>query len=143
MLGSRSGVGVYLSNGLPYVVAVHCMAHRLELSFKDPASKNICHKKVDSFLLGIYYFYHNSPLNRANLKQSYQSLDKTPLMPTHVGGTRWAGHVLKALDHILRGYPAIVQHLEQMQSPDSEGVHGDQKAKAKQFCQNSNLTKSS
>ena len=101
MLGSRSGVGVRLSNGLPHVIAVHCMAHKLELSFKEAASKNTCHKKLDSFLLGIYCFYHNSPLNRANLKQSYQSLDKAPLMPTRVGGTRWVGHVLKALDHFL------------------------------------------
>ena len=80
-----------------------------------------------------YYFYHNSPLNHANLKQSYQSLDKAPLRPTRVGGTCWVDHVLKALDHFLRGYQAIVQHLEQMQSPDVAGARGDQKAKAKQF----------
>ena len=133
MLGRRSGVGVGLAEGHPHVLAVHCRAHRLELSFKDAASKNTCHKKVDSFLLGIYYFYHNSPLNHANLKQSYESLQKPPLMPTRVGGTRWVAHVLKALDHFLRGYPAIVQHLEQIQSPDSVGVRGEQRAKARQY----------
>ena len=54
MLGSRSGVGVQLSNGLPHIIAVHSVAHRLELSFKEAANKNTCHKKLDSFLLGIY-----------------------------------------------------------------------------------------
>lgn len=73
MLGSRSGVRVRLAEGHPHVLAVHCMVHRLELSFKDVASKNTCHKRLDSFLLGIY---HNSPLNHANLKQSYESLQK-------------------------------------------------------------------
>ena len=51
MLGSRSGVGVRLADGHPHVLAVHCMAHRLELSFKDAASKNIFHKKLDSLYL--------------------------------------------------------------------------------------------
>ena len=54
-------------------------------------------------------------------------------MPTRVGGTRWVADVLKVLDHFLRGYPAIVQHLEQIQSPDSVGVRGEQRAKAQQF----------
>ena len=79
------------------------MAHRLELSFKDVAKNNLCHKKLDTLLLGLYYFYHNSPLNRANLKASYQSLQKSPLMPTRVGGTCWVSHILKALDHFVRG----------------------------------------
>ena len=135
MVGRKSGVVTRLSDGLPHVLGVHCMAHRLELSFKDVAKKNLCHKKLDTLLLGLYYFYHNSPLNRANLKASYQSLQKSPLMPTRVGGTRWVSHILKALDHFVRGYAPIVQHLEQIQSPDSVGIRGEQKAKAKHFYQ--------
>ena len=133
MRGCRSGVVARITEGLLHVFAVHCMAHRLELSFKDAASKNPCCKKIDSLLMGLYYFYHNSALNRANLKASYESLQKPLLMPTHVGGTRWVSHILKALDHFLRGYAAVVQHLEQIQSPDSVGVCGEQKAKAKNF----------
>ena len=34
---------------------------------------------------------------------------------------------------------AIVQHLEQIQSPDSVGVRGEQKAKAKIFFEDCNL----
>ena len=66
-------------------------------------------------------------MNHANLKRSYESLQKPPLMSTHVGGTRWVAHVLKALDHFLRGYPAIVQQ------SDSVGVRGEKTAKAQQF----------
>ena len=85
--------------------------------------------------MGLYYFYHNSPLNRANLKASFNSLQMPAILPTRVGGTRWVSHVLKALDHFLRGYSAIIQHLEQIQSPDSTGVRGEQKAKAKAYYQ--------
>ena len=74
------------------------MAARLELSFKEAASKNACYKKLNGRLLGLYYFYYNSPLN---LKASYESLQKSPLMPTRFGGTCWVSHILKALDHFL------------------------------------------
>ena len=111
------------------------MAHRLELSFKDATSKNTCHNKLSSLLMGLYYLDHNSSLNRANLKASFDSLQMPAILPTQVGGTRWASHVLKALDHFLCGYPALIQHLEQIQSPDSTGVRGEQKAKAKAYYQ--------
>ena len=97
-----------------HIVGVHCMAHRLELSFKDATKSIALHKKVDTLLLGLFYFYQRSALNRANLKKSYETLQMTPLMPTRVGGTRWTGHLLRALTNFLRGYAAIVQHLQQV-----------------------------
>uniref|UniRef100_A0A1A8GAA0 HAT C-terminal dimerisation domain-containing protein n=2 Tax=Nothobranchius korthausae TaxID=1143690 RepID=A0A1A8GAA0_9TELE len=133
MLGGKSGVVTRLTADLPHVLPIHCMPHRLELSFKDDASKNPCHKKLDALLTGLYTFYHYSPLNRANLKASFESLGKKPLMPTRATGTRWVSHLLTALDHFLRGYSAIVQHLEQIQSPDSTGVRSDQQAKARNY----------
>ena len=57
-----------------HIVGVHCMAHRLELSFKDATKSIALHKKVDTLLLGLFYFYQRSALNRANLKKSYKTL---------------------------------------------------------------------
>ncbi|XP_041132044.1 uncharacterized protein LOC121329964 isoform X1 [Polyodon spathula] len=65
--------------------------------------------------MGLYYFYHNSPLNRANMISSYRVLGQKPLVPTRVGGTRWVSHFLRALDYFLRGYKGFVQHLEQVE----------------------------
>ena len=39
------------------------MAHRLELAYKD-VKKNAAYDKVICLLMGIYYFYHNSPKQR-------------------------------------------------------------------------------
>lgn len=114
MTGKKTGVVTRLSTDLPHVVPIHCMAHRLELCYKDAGTKITCHVKLERLLLNLYYFYHNSPLNRANLKASFQLLNLSVLLPTRVGGTRWVGHILKALQHFLQGYPAIVQHLEQV-----------------------------
>ena len=131
MMGCNKGVIAKLREQIPHIVSVHCMAHRLELGLKDAAAKALCHKKLDTFLLNLYLFYKKSPLNRyvsdilywclshvlffsANLKSSFESLKLKMLVPTRTGGTRWVGHTLRALDHFLRGYKGIVQHLEQV-----------------------------
>jgi len=114
MLGKDNGVVKKLKGDRQHVISVHCMNHRLELSFKDTASKNAGHQKLQQLLLWLYLFYHKSALNRANLKNSYASLNMKPLMPTRTDGTRWVGHLWRALDHFLKGYRAIIQHLEQV-----------------------------
>ncbi|XP_051810175.1 uncharacterized protein LOC127535663 [Acanthochromis polyacanthus] len=53
-----------------------------------------------------------------------------PLMPTRVGGTRWVGHHLRALQNLMMGYEAIKQHLEQVGSP-TETVTASTSGKAK------------
>jgi len=93
---------------------VHCHAHRLELAFKDALKKQPLHDKVASLLLGLYYFYRKSSLNRSMLKRSFHAINLRPIMPTRVGGTRWVPHTLRALENLWRGYPAVVMHLEQV-----------------------------
>lgn len=93
------------------------MAHRLELSFKDAIKSISLFQQVEELLSGLYTFYHVSPLNRANLVKSYKDLGMTPLMPTRFGGTRWLAHLSRAVDHFLREYKAIVQHLDQVSPP--------------------------
>ena len=57
--------------------------------------------------MGLYYFYHNSPKQRQSLKQSFLSLKQSSLMPARFGGTRWAGHMVLAIENFVKGYPAI------------------------------------
>lgn len=65
MLGCKNGVAAHLKRIQPALVAVHCYAHKLELAFKDAIKKVSIDAKVSTCLLqGLYYFYHNSALNR-------------------------------------------------------------------------------
>ena len=65
MLGKNNGVGALLRKEQPAMVAVHCFSHKLELAFKDSTRKIPLDNKTTVCLLqGLYYFYHNSPLNR-------------------------------------------------------------------------------
>lgn len=114
MLGSNTGVATRLKADKKYIISMHCMNHRLELAFKDAASSTNCHKKLAALLLGLYLLYHKSALNRANLKRSFLALGMQVLIPTRACGTRWVTHQLRAVDHFLRGYKGILQHLEQV-----------------------------
>ncbi|KAI0222661.1 hypothetical protein LSAT2_026077 [Lamellibrachia satsuma] len=114
MTGKNRGVIAKLKNDQPLVQGIHCHAHRLVLAFKDTLKKQPLHDKVSSLLLGLYYFYQKSSLNRSMLKRAFNALGMKPIMPTRVGGTRWVSHTLRALENLWKAYPAIVTHLQQL-----------------------------
>ena len=114
MTGRKTGVVTRLKAGRPEIIGVHCFPHRLELAFKDAIKDVSLHKKVEGFLLSLYLFYHNSPLNRGNLKRSFKCLGMRSKLPSRVGGTRWVGHTLTALHIFLEGYNAFLQHFQQV-----------------------------
>jgi len=91
---------------------VHCFAHRLELAFKDASKSSSLHEKaVATLLIGLYYFYHESTVNRAMLKRCSSFLKRKVHIPTRVGGTCWVGHLHRALESVISSYPAILLHL--------------------------------
>jgi hypothetical protein len=118
MIRAKNGVVSWLKGGRAYIISIHYMANRPELTFSDAIRSNVMFQKVEDLLSGLYTFYHTSPLNRANLVNSFQALGHTPLVLTRIGGTRWVGHLLRTLDHFLRGYQGRVQHMEQVVTLD-------------------------
>ncbi|XP_070537593.1 uncharacterized protein [Ptychodera flava] len=93
---------------------VQCLSHRVELAFKDAMKKAPLYSKVYSLMDELFKFYHKSAKQSAGLKSSFEALNITPCTPTRVGGTRWLGHTLTALNNIWKGYTAIVKHLSQV-----------------------------
>lgn len=116
--GNKGGVGALLKNQQPDIIVIHCMAHRLELSLKDVLKKIPLYQKVVGTLLkGLFYFYHNSALNMAMLRNPYKALKQGGvklLIPTRTDGTRWVGHQLLAVKNVLTSYKFIVDHMEQV-----------------------------
>ena len=82
MMGKKGGVIAKLKNDQPLVQGIHCHAHRLELAFKDALKEQLLHDKVSSLLLGLYYFFRKSSLNRSLLKRAFDALGVKPIMPT-------------------------------------------------------------
>lgn len=126
MQGSRNGVAALVKKDNPGVIVIHCLAHRLELAFRD-AIKQACPKLYErsmTLLLGLYYMYRKGPKQKRSLKRSFEALEMTQILPTRVGGTRWLPHLQRAVDVILRGYKAFKFHLDNNShsTPKAEGL---------------------
>ena len=119
--GLTKGVIVHLRKAVgEWVLMVHCMAHRLELAYKDGLKECKLYSVVFSLLSSLFAWYKHY-LQRANLKAAFESLQKVHVLPTRVGGTRWLQHTKLATTQVIRGYQGFVLHLEQVaQSGDSK-----------------------
>ena len=87
------------------------MCFSLELAYKDAVKKNDVYDKVIVLLMGVYYFYRNSPKMRECLRKTCLFLGIGFLIPSRVGGTRWVGHLLKAINVFIKMYPAIITQM--------------------------------
>ena len=134
MVGKKGGVAAHLKKLQPCLQSVHCYAHRLELAFKDAMKTIPIYIRVNDLLQGLYKFYHQSSLARSMLRESFAHLNLKMVVPTRIGGTRWLPHTLRALTNLWSGYPAIVEHMQQvMAAPSSHNLSGDRQAKAKHY----------
>lgn len=115
---------------VPHLISVHCVAHRLELGIKDSIKQVAYLAKVEDFLLSIYKFYSNSPLNWHNLKETGTALNIKVLKPANVKGTRWIPHHAQAAKAIKQDWPCLLAHLD---SVSINGQSADAKAKATGF----------
>jgi hypothetical protein len=70
MMGCKSGLITRLKDIYPEIVGIHCLAHRLELSFRDAFKSNTLYEKLSTLLLSLFYFYKRSPKMRKSLKET-------------------------------------------------------------------------
>ena len=112
MVGKKGGVSASLTQLQPSCITVHCFAHHFKLAYKDAVKENKLYDSCIVLLMGLYYFYHNSHKQQQNLKQSFQSVNQSSVMLTCVGGTRWVGHMMLAVENFLKAYQAIRVQLE-------------------------------
>ena len=61
MVGKKGGVSAFLTQLQPSCITMHCFAHRLEPAYKDAMKENKLYNSCIVLLMGLYYFYHNSP----------------------------------------------------------------------------------
>lgn len=76
MQGHKNGVVSFISSEAPWIVPVHCVAHKLELAALDavnnfPYLKN----KFESTVKGIFLFYHYSSKRRREVKEIADMLE--------------------------------------------------------------------
>ena len=60
MTGKKAGVVALLKKQQEELIDVHCLAHRLELSFKSAVNELSLYTKVMTLLMGLYHLYRRS-----------------------------------------------------------------------------------
>lgn len=71
-MGKKGGLVTLLQKDFPELLACHCLAHRLELSFRDVVKADKKYERLSTLLLGIFYFYKRSPKQRKNLRHTFE-----------------------------------------------------------------------
>lgn len=74
MVGRLQGAATLLKNVHPALVIIHCLAHRLELAYKDAIKRTSSQQydKLVTLLVGLYYFYKRSAKQKKALKQCFE-----------------------------------------------------------------------
>ena len=130
-LGIRRGLSALLKQELPWLVAVHCMNHHLELAAKD-AFSNTYLNEVSTMLVNLHFVYEKSPKRLRELRSLAEVMEEHIKKPDRATGTRWVQHKSRALKSLILGYNFIVAHLKAMTSIEST-VKPENKAKFKDY----------
>ena len=115
-----------LRENWPNIIVTHCLAHRLELAFKDAVKKSASTNVYDrtlTLLMGLYYFYRKSPKQKKHLMATFALNGMKSILPTRIGGTRWLPHTNRAVHAFIKGYKAFVYQLQNAShnNPKAEG----------------------
>jgi len=111
-IGVRNSVATRLQADHPYVLPIHCVAHRLELAVLGAIKNNAQMETVQDLLKKLYKHYHYSPKALRELRDIADSMDENIIKPTRLQGTRWVPHVQNALKALTRCYSVLVAHFE-------------------------------
>lgn len=106
------------------ILNVHCLAHRLELSFRDVLKNNRYYEKLMTLLIGLHYFYMKYYKNKSGIQTAIKALNIKGILPPKMTGTRWLPNLSRGIESLLRLFPAYEAHLSSLshKNPKVEGL---------------------
>ncbi|XP_063970390.1 zinc finger protein 862-like [Lytechinus pictus] len=129
--GIRGGVISKLTQDIPWLLGIHCVAHRLELAAKDAYKNSYFSSEINSVLTSYASFYRRSPKRLRELSDMADLLEEKIHRPTRVDGTRWLDHRRRALSAFEKNYPSVVAHMNEIGSGERSDVKGEDVSKAR------------
>lgn len=98
----------------PWLHCVNCFADRLKMAYKGAVKDtHLCNVFGDA-LRNTYHFYHNSSLNKNNLKATYKAIKLCSAIPSFIGGSQWFPRLQRVLWILLKVYPAFILYLSKV-----------------------------
>lgn len=107
---------------IPWLLGVHSIAHRLELSVLDALKHEEQLENVQEMLQGFYKHYHYSLKALHELKELAQLLDEKINKPVYLRDTWWLPHISRALTFMIKSFSVIYPHLENTISENTSSV---------------------
>ena len=86
--GKHNGLGVKMKDSAPWITAIHCFNHCLELAVKDVFDKTFF-QEIDTMLLKLFLLYLKSPKRLRELGIFAEIYDQSVPKPYKSYGTRW------------------------------------------------------
>ena len=127
MRGYRTGLVVWLQKDIEGLVAVHCVAHDLQLATMD-ASKDLEYltRDFDPTLKVLFNHYHYSPKRQRTLEEIAAQIGQQPgelKKLTQWKNLRWAACEEQLIEVVQDDWPSIVTHLrEEAEAKTAEGA---------------------
>ena len=130
MLGRLNGVGARLKQLNPFLVQVHCVAHKLALCLSNAAKTVNPVSNYKDTILAVYNYFSNSAVRYNKLREMEQTLGEPELQLREPIYTRWLS-LHSSVEIVSRIWHSLVLTLEDQASGEAEGVSPADSAKAK------------
>ena len=113
MTGVRNGVIAKLRQDVPWLIGIHCVAHKLELAVLDGIRDVQYFADLTEMLKGLYKHYHYSKKALRELEELANVMAESFNRPVNVSGSRWVPHNSRALQVVCKKYKVIHAHMHQ------------------------------
>ena len=111
MLGCQGGVSALMKERVPYLIADHCIAHRLALACRQAADEITYLKTFKRILDQLYRFCQNSAVRMAGLKAIQEVVNDPQLKLTQAKDVRWLSHE-KTVRNLRQCLPSVLTSVE-------------------------------
>ena len=111
MVGRKTGVATRMKAKNPFVVSVHCAAHRLALVSSQAAREVSYMTKFMETLHALYNFFHNSAVRSSKLHSIQDALEEPVRSYKEVFSVRWLS-LYDAIEAVLVTWPSLQTTLE-------------------------------
>ena len=123
MVGCRTGVTTQLKGKNPFILSIHCIAHRLALASGQAADAVPYVKQYQTYVNNIYRYFHYSTKNAAKLKKIQSVLQSAERKFHQVFHTRWLSFE-GAVDAIVASIDPLIAVLveDSTSDPTARGI---------------------
>jgi hypothetical protein len=115
MIGPKSGLCTRLAKRAPFIVQNHCVAHRLNLAFKDTEDDLRVEDQLDDLIKALYRFFKKSPSKCLDLERYARLRKKQAFKLLKIYDVRWLSK-FNAISNVYKNLEVLLDLLKDYSS---------------------------